>query len=458
VRILEQIGSYAGLAAIPGLAVLSALYFSQARDVRRLREWAGRAPERAAEQAMGGRVAVLPGQAAQAGEGAQPGAAAAGTPGAAQPAAAAAAGQPAAAAGTAGAAAATPAGAGTPAVKPAVAAATAAGTKPATAAAAATGAAPATVAGPAAAGEAATPAGRAAAALGDAEKAASGDGAGTGDVPEQAAAGANGTTEGAEAEEGAGVKQPGKPAALTPAAVASAAAGAAKGPGAARTGPPAVGGVARPGGTPTAGATATRRQIPSLPHSSKTSVLGKGARPVDPWYRRLGARLPAGRYVALIVAGALVLGGGAAFAISQLAGGDDKGSSSSADQSPNTPATPGEETPPKKDENVKATPTVDPSKVTVTVVNGTTIPNLARDTAAKLSQIGFQIGNKVTGTGSLAAAESVVEYRPGAEDEARYVAQKLDISQRQPADPDAIAQAGPAQVIVVLGADQAPGG
>jgi hypothetical protein len=457
VRILEQIGSYAGLAAIPGLAVLSALYFSQARDVRRLREWAGRAPERAAEQAVGGRVTVLPRQAALPGQAAEPGAAAgaaAGAAGAAQPAAAAAGAAGAAQAAAGATAQPAAAGAGAPAVKPAVAAATAAGAKPATAAAAATGAAPATVSGPAAAGEAATPAGRAAAALGDAEKPASGDGAGTDDASKQAPAGANGTTEGAEAEEGAAAKQPAKPGALTPAAVASAAA-AKSGAGGTRTGPPAVGGIQRPA---TAGATAARRQIPSLPHSSKTSVLGKGARPVDPWYRRLGARLPAGRYVALIVAGALVLGGGAAFAISQLAGGDDKGSSSSADQSPNAPANPGEESPPKKDENVKATPTIDPSKVTVTVVNGTTIPNLARDTAAKLSQIGFQIGNKVTGTGSLAAAESVVEYRPGAEEEARYVAAKLNISQKQPADPDAIAQAGPAQVIVVLGADQAPGG
>lgn len=42
-------GSYAGLAAFIGLAILALLYFSQARDVRRLREWAGRAPERDAE-------------------------------------------------------------------------------------------------------------------------------------------------------------------------------------------------------------------------------------------------------------------------------------------------------------------------------------------------------------------------------------------------------------------------
>src|SRR3954453_15925282 len=44
-----EIGALAGFAAIPGLAVLSLLYFGQAREVKRLREWAGRAPERAAE-------------------------------------------------------------------------------------------------------------------------------------------------------------------------------------------------------------------------------------------------------------------------------------------------------------------------------------------------------------------------------------------------------------------------
>src|SRR3954466_8717419 len=46
---LKTIGALAGLLAVPGLAVLSLLYFGQAREVRRLRDWAGRAPERAAE-------------------------------------------------------------------------------------------------------------------------------------------------------------------------------------------------------------------------------------------------------------------------------------------------------------------------------------------------------------------------------------------------------------------------
>jgi hypothetical protein len=46
---LKTVGALAGLVAVPGLAALSLLYFGQAREVRRLREWAGRAPERALE-------------------------------------------------------------------------------------------------------------------------------------------------------------------------------------------------------------------------------------------------------------------------------------------------------------------------------------------------------------------------------------------------------------------------
>jgi hypothetical protein len=51
VDLIERVGAYVGIAAFFGLAVLALLYFSQARDVRRLREWAGRAPERAGELA-----------------------------------------------------------------------------------------------------------------------------------------------------------------------------------------------------------------------------------------------------------------------------------------------------------------------------------------------------------------------------------------------------------------------
>lgn len=49
-ELIKEIGAFAGLAAFLGLAVLAMLAFSQARDIRRLREWAGSAPERDSER------------------------------------------------------------------------------------------------------------------------------------------------------------------------------------------------------------------------------------------------------------------------------------------------------------------------------------------------------------------------------------------------------------------------
>ena len=49
--LIERIGAFLGLAAFLGFAVLVLLVIQQARDVRRLREWAGQAPERAIEAA-----------------------------------------------------------------------------------------------------------------------------------------------------------------------------------------------------------------------------------------------------------------------------------------------------------------------------------------------------------------------------------------------------------------------
>ena len=46
---VQEYGGWAGFAAVLGLGVLSMLYFAQSREVKRLREWAGRAPERAIE-------------------------------------------------------------------------------------------------------------------------------------------------------------------------------------------------------------------------------------------------------------------------------------------------------------------------------------------------------------------------------------------------------------------------
>jgi hypothetical protein len=82
---VEKFGAYAGFAAVLGLAVLALLYFASAREVKRLREWADRAPERVAdlearvgEMARDRAVAPQPvGQAAAAKQGAKPATAAA---------------------------------------------------------------------------------------------------------------------------------------------------------------------------------------------------------------------------------------------------------------------------------------------------------------------------------------------------------------------------------------------
>ncbi len=50
VHAIEKIGAFAGLASFFGLAVFALLSFAHGRDIRRLREWAGSAPERDAER------------------------------------------------------------------------------------------------------------------------------------------------------------------------------------------------------------------------------------------------------------------------------------------------------------------------------------------------------------------------------------------------------------------------
>jgi hypothetical protein len=49
-KLIEQIGSFAGLAAFLGLGFFALLSFAHGRDIRRLRDWAGSAPERDSER------------------------------------------------------------------------------------------------------------------------------------------------------------------------------------------------------------------------------------------------------------------------------------------------------------------------------------------------------------------------------------------------------------------------
>jgi hypothetical protein len=423
-EIVQEIGAYAGLASVVGLAVLSALYFSQARDVKRLREWAGRAPERADAQApaVPGRMPaqpVPPPAQARPGSPAVP---------AAGPAAASTGARPAAAPvpGTMPPAATPAARPGQPLPAASGAAAKPGGAVPVPAAASAGTATPAKPGGP----------GQNAGAQSASPPAAPTQGA-----PAQEAPVANSGSPAAGAQKAAAPSTGGAPPAgpATPAGQRPAAAPPVPPP--ARAAPTAApggsGGPTRPAGQPTAVIPPPRRQ---------------------PWYRRLLANP---LYAVLVVAGVLILGGAAAFGVTQLAS-DGEGGSSDADQ--RAGGTSGEDPQPGNGEDVPANGgakdrkggAVKPGNVTVAVLNGTTVPGLAATLADQVTAAGFRAGTIANFGPNQQLAESVVQYASGHEREAAAVSRKLGIGQRETATGESKELAGDATVIVIAGGDKAP--
>jgi hypothetical protein len=483
-EIVQEIGAYAGLASVLGLAVLSVLYFSQARDVKRLREWAGRAPERSGQgtPAVPGRVVAQPQQpaaqrSAPAGPAPPPVPGRPATPAAGRPVPA------------------TPAGQVAPA------------------AAAATGAGPATAQQAKPAGQNANAGAAAAAASGAAAGAAAkpGDapnGEQSGQQPDAASresgesgpagAGQSGPAS-ADRSGPAGADQPGAkppapassdaaPAATAPAAVAPETAPRERDAAAARAGTPAPGPLAgtpapSPPARPPAGTSAPAPPArppappPSRQAGAATPAAGRGSgaphvpagerrfvsppgvtsrhspqetailppRPNERWYSRLGAR-----YLAVALVGLMVLGAAAAYGVSQLSGDDDGGGG--ARQATPVDEDRGNGSGQRQRGQGGA---VKPANVTVAVLNGTTVPGLAATLSDEVLAAGFKVGT-ITNFSDQQLAESVVQYGPGHEPEARAVSRRLGITQREPVNPSSQALAGDATVIVIAGADKAP--
>ena len=347
---IEQVGSYAGFGAVLGLAVLSALYFSQARDVKRLREWAGRAPERDAEARARVAAATAAGQQRQAA--------------AAQPATA----------------------------KPAAGAAGNATTQPAAGAAVAASAQPATA------------------------NASGGNSGGATAAPAK-------TPEKEPAVAGAASASKAPPIGATAAAASGGAAVASA------TGPRGgIGGPARPNGPGS-----------SRP-SSVTSILG-GQEPRERWYRRIPPR-----YIALILAGVVVVGGGLAVGAIQLLS-DDGTTSSSGGGGGGEPAQQAAEP-----ESPRRAP-IRPADVSVAVLNATPVQGLANQFGDRAQAEGFKKDNVGNAPGAQQRAESVVLFAPGKEREARLVRRRFNVSNIEPVDPESQALAPQADVILVVGAD-----
>jgi hypothetical protein len=145
------------------------------------------------------------------------------------------------------------------------------------------------------------------------------------------------------------------------------------------------------------------------------------------------------------VAGVLIIGGGAAFALAQLA---QEEAPTPSDKPTERFSRDGNGT--KKEKKAAA---VVPSQVTVAVLNGTTVPGLAAKVGDRVESLGFQLGN-VTNNSDQSRNESVVLYAAGQQREAAAVARKLQIGQREPIDAASQALAGDAGVVVIAGTDQ----
>ncbi len=441
-EILQEIGSYAGLAAVLGLAVLSVLYFSQARDVKRLREWAGRAPERAPETTGVQGVTAKPVTAKPVPR--APGQAAPGAPAAARPPV-------------------------TPGAKPVPPA-------PAGARAAAAGAAPATAVGPAAA----TPAARADAAA----KAGEGqEGAGNSTLSQDTAVHPPPPPPGEDDEdeleedfddtgdqdqvseeddaldddgdwEDTGERDVADPEAHWD-----------------DTGDPPLRGAGEPAVAPRPATPAASRPIaPGAPvpaagtpsPAASAASSGGGGSILPPYaHSRPGGRATAdggngqgvfasrGRAIALVAAGVLVLGG-LVLGATQLLGGDEEPASSGGGSSQNAQNT----TTSQGDGNQASRQRrPNPRNVRVAVLNGTTVPGLAAQIGDQIERQGFRLGT-VTNFNDQQRAESVVLYAPGAEREAAEVGRRLKIAQREPIDAESQGVAGDATVAVVTGQDK----
>jgi hypothetical protein len=409
---VEKYGAYVGLAAFIGLAVLSLLYFAQARELKRLRDWAGRAPERAQE--LQARVVAQAAEALSAPE-VEPAVERSGAVGPAQPVA-----QPAAGNGRQ---------AGTPAPIPM-------GPRPAiamAAAAARAAAAPATVEHEQAGGEEPETAGDGEAPAAD-DRAAAAPSGGDGAAP-PAAEVASGDEDRAAAEPepaeaGNGVPaQP--PADLPPTTIPRA------------TPRPQPKPQARP--APAAALQASTTRSTTLPRPRRTS-----RRP----QRDDGSRTGLYTLVGLLVL-AIAIFVPVYFMV--LSGDDD------TTPPPNPIAEPGG-TPSSDTGAGEQAAAARPEKVVV-VLNGTSIDGLASRQRDKLIAAGYVDGMiRIDNSDDQSRQDSLVLYGEDERRQARDVARLLDISRMEEIDEETQALADssdesgtlPADVVVMLGTDKSP--
>jgi hypothetical protein len=153
--------------------------------------------------------------------------------------------------------------------------------------------------------------------------------------------------------------------------------------------------------------------------------------------------------VVLVVAVVLISG--------VLGGGDDNGTQPTSTVAQNDGAATGSSSG-KTKTTKKSTPSAAPSagSYTVAVLNGTTVPGLARGVANRLQEAKHKIGN-VTNAATQDRSATLVEYAPGHRAEADQVAKAIDVKSDsiQPLSDGSKTIAGDgATVVVTVGSDQ----
>jgi hypothetical protein len=173
----------------------------------------------------------------------------------------------------------------------------------------------------------------------------------------------------------------------------------------------------------------------------------------DRWYRRLVANP---LYLVLAIAGVLIVGGAAAFGVTQVVRDDEGGGTAQGgSQVAEEPEGGGgdDEGQPRRRRGAGG---ANPANITVAVLNGTTVPGLAATIMDQTEEAGFRAGTVANFLPNQELGESVVQYTPGHERDAAVVSRRLGIAQREAVNPSSQQLAGDATVVVLVGADKAP--
>ena len=185
--------------------------------------------------------------------------------------------------------------------------------------------------------------------------------------------------------------------------------------------------VSEPGSTPPSPLPAARRVTSERPALERITMERSALEPHPRW-RRFIARLTQPGWLAAIALSAIVIAAAAIVGSQQLL----------QDDTDDAPA---------------GQVGLDPSQITVAVLNGTSADGLAGEASADVRAAGFTLG--AVGNSAKPENQSIVMFEKNRSAAGRLVQRKLDIGTLQPIDRQNQELAGGADVVVIVGDDRA---